>query len=110
MIRPSHTPSARCHDLVNRRLHLAVALAQLWGADGESEGGVDGVARIAPFHPRFAPWWVEDRPGVEGRVFILGMDPDQSGPRIRGKLGVVPQEDTLDTELTVFENLLIYGR
>ena len=30
--------------------------------------------------------------------------------RIRGRLGVVPQEDTLDLELTVYENLLIYGR
>jgi lipooligosaccharide transport system ATP-binding protein len=38
------------------------------------------------------------------------MDPDTSGSRIRSRLGVVPQEDTLDTELTVFENLLIYGR
>src|SRR5213079_1264724 len=29
---------------------------------------------------------------------------------IRARLGVVPQEDTLDVELTVRENLLIYGR
>ena len=32
------------------------------------------------------------------------------GPAIRARLGVVPQEDTLDVELTVRENLLIYGR
>src|SRR5205085_11963607 len=32
------------------------------------------------------------------------------GTRIRGRLGVVPQEDSLDLELTVRENLLIYGR
>ena len=32
------------------------------------------------------------------------------GPQIRARLGVVPQQDTLDTELTVRENLLIYGR
>jgi lipooligosaccharide transport system ATP-binding protein len=38
------------------------------------------------------------------------MDPAADGPRIRGRLGVVPQEDTLDVELTVRENLLIYGR
>ena len=38
------------------------------------------------------------------------MDPDRDGPRIRARLGVVPQQDTLDTELTVRENLLIYGR
>ena len=34
----------------------------------------------------------------------------RDGPRIRARLGVVPQQDTLDTELTVRENLLIYGR
>ena len=39
-----------------------------------------------------------------------GMDPVADGPRIRARLGVVPQQDTLDTELTVRENLLIYGR
>ena len=38
------------------------------------------------------------------------MDPATDGPRIRARLGVVPQQDTLDTELTVRENLLIYGR
>jgi lipooligosaccharide transport system ATP-binding protein len=32
------------------------------------------------------------------------------GPAIRARLGVVPQEDTLDLELTVRENLIIYGR
>jgi lipooligosaccharide transport system ATP-binding protein len=38
------------------------------------------------------------------------MDPRVDGARIRARLGVVPQEDNLDTELTVWENLLIYGR
>ncbi|MDT4911161.1 MAG: lipooligosaccharide transport system ATP-binding protein, partial [Pseudonocardiales bacterium] len=32
------------------------------------------------------------------------------GPRIRARLGVVPQLDTLDLEMTVRENLYIYGR
>jgi lipooligosaccharide transport system ATP-binding protein len=45
-----------------------------------------------------------------GTLRILGMDPVADGPRIRARLGVVPQQDTLDTELTVRENLLIYGR
>ena len=36
--------------------------------------------------------------------------PTTDGPAIRARLGVVPQQDTLDTELTVRENLLIYGR
>jgi lipooligosaccharide transport system ATP-binding protein len=49
-------------------------------------------------------------PRTDGELTVLGMDPDSHGPRIRSRLGVVPQEDTLDMELTVFENLLIYGR
>jgi lipooligosaccharide transport system ATP-binding protein len=49
-------------------------------------------------------------PPSGGELTILGMDPVTDGPAIRARLGVVPQEDTLDVELTVRENLLIYGR
>jgi len=49
-------------------------------------------------------------PPSGGELTILGMDPVRDGPAIRARLGVVPQEDTLDVELTVRENLLIYGR
>jgi lipooligosaccharide transport system ATP-binding protein len=49
-------------------------------------------------------------PPTAGTLRILGMDPVADGPRIRARLGVVPQEDNLDQELTVYENLLIYGR
>jgi lipooligosaccharide transport system ATP-binding protein len=49
-------------------------------------------------------------PPSAGELTILGLDPIADGPLIRAKLGVVPQEDTLDVELTVRENLLIYGR
>jgi lipooligosaccharide transport system ATP-binding protein len=49
-------------------------------------------------------------PATAGTLRILGRDPALDGPRIRARLGVVPQQDTLDTELTVRENLLIYGR
>ena len=45
-----------------------------------------------------------------GSLSVLGMDPAVDGARIRARLGVVPQEDNLDLELTVYENLLIYGR
>lgn len=45
-----------------------------------------------------------------GTLRILDMDPATQGPQIRGRLGVVPQQDTLDEELTVRENLVIYGR
>jgi lipooligosaccharide transport system ATP-binding protein len=49
-------------------------------------------------------------PVTEGTLRILGMDPAVEGPAIRARLGVCPQEDTLDVELTVRENLLVYGR
>jgi lipooligosaccharide transport system ATP-binding protein len=45
-----------------------------------------------------------------GELRILGMDPAVDGPAIRGRLGVCPQEDTLDNELNVRDNLYIYGR
>ena len=49
-------------------------------------------------------------PRTAGELSVLGHDPEENGPRIRARLGVVPQLDTLDTELSVLENLLIYGR
>src|SRR3954452_12024378 len=44
-------------------------------------------------------------PGSGGSLQVLGMDPDVDGPCIRARIGVVPQLDNLDTELTVRENL-----
>jgi lipooligosaccharide transport system ATP-binding protein len=47
---------------------------------------------------------------TSGTLTILGKDPEQNGPQIRSHLGVVPQQDNLDSELTVSENIFIYGR
>lgn len=49
-------------------------------------------------------------PPSSGYLRVLGMDPMTDGIKIRGRLGVVPQEDNLDRELSVYENLLTYGR
>jgi lipooligosaccharide transport system ATP-binding protein len=49
-------------------------------------------------------------PRSAGELQVLGMDPDADGPRIRARLGVVPQQDNLDVELPVRDNLYIYGR
>jgi lipooligosaccharide transport system ATP-binding protein len=49
-------------------------------------------------------------PVTDGELTVLGLDPATDGPQIKERLGVVPQEDTLDLELTVYENLYIYGR
>jgi len=49
-------------------------------------------------------------PVTAGTLRILDLDPAVDGARIRGRLGVVPQQDTLDTELSVRDNLVMYGR
>ena len=49
-------------------------------------------------------------PLSEGSLRVLGADPATHGAAIRARLGVVPQDDSLDLELTVSENLMIYGR
>jgi lipooligosaccharide transport system ATP-binding protein len=45
-----------------------------------------------------------------GTLSILGLDPSVRGPEIRGRIGVVPQEDTLELELSVRQNLEMFGR
>jgi lipooligosaccharide transport system ATP-binding protein len=49
-------------------------------------------------------------PVTAGELSVLGQDPAVDGPAIRARLGVVPQEDTLDLELSVLDNLVVYGR
>jgi len=45
-----------------------------------------------------------------GELTVLGMDPRTEGPRLRSRLGVVPQENNLDEELSLYDNLMMYGR
>lgn len=45
-----------------------------------------------------------------GELIVLGLNPDTDGPTLRSQLGVVPQENNLDEELTVHDNLMMYGR
>jgi lipooligosaccharide transport system ATP-binding protein len=47
---------------------------------------------------------------TSGSLSILGLNPLSDGPEIRGRLGVVPQEDTLELELSVRLNLEMFGR
>ena len=49
-------------------------------------------------------------PVTEGELTILGLDPASDGPAIRARLGVCPQNDILDEDLSVEENLWVYGR
>ena len=49
-------------------------------------------------------------PITSGELRVLGMNPRVQAGRIKARLGVVPQTDNLDTEITVRENLLMYAR
>src|SRR3954466_13602543 len=76
-------------------------------AKGESFGflGPNGAGKTSTMR---MIGWVS--PAPQGRPGALGPDPRRDGPSIRARIGVVPQQDTLDTELSVRENLLLYGR
>ncbi|MGQ7786020.1 ABC transporter ATP-binding protein [Nesterenkonia sp. K-15-9-6] len=45
-----------------------------------------------------------------GELSVAGLDPEKQGPEVRARLGVIPQQDNLDEELTVRENIIMYGR
>ncbi|MGH7922469.1 MAG: ABC transporter ATP-binding protein [Candidatus Dormibacteraceae bacterium] len=77
-----------------------VARGEAFGFLGPNGAGKTSTMRmIACLSPRSG-----------GDLQVLGMDPEHSGSRIRARLGVVPQLDSLDLELTVLENLILYGR
>ena len=83
-----------------RGVDVDVAPGEVFGFLGPNGAGKSSTMRmIACVSPRSG-----------GSLQVLGMDPDVDGSRIRARLGVVPQLDNLDAELTVRENLQIYGR
>jgi len=49
-------------------------------------------------------------PVTSGELRIFDLDPNVDGAAIRSRMGVVPQTDNLDQELTLLENLVMYGR
>lgn len=49
-------------------------------------------------------------PVSSGSLHLFDLDPATHGREIRARMGVVPQQDNLDSELTVFDNLVVYGR
>jgi lipooligosaccharide transport system ATP-binding protein len=83
-----------------RGIDVEVRPGEAFGFLGPNGAGKSSTMRmIASVSPR-----------SDGELRVLGMDPDVEGPKIRARLGVVPQQDNLDTELTVRQNLQIYGR
>lgn len=47
---------------------------------------------------------------TSGTMRVAGLDPETHGPEVRARLGVIPQQDNLDEELSVAENIIMYGR
>ncbi len=47
---------------------------------------------------------------TSGVLRVLGLDPASEGARVRRRIGVVPQDDNLDPDLSVGENLEVYAR
>jgi lipooligosaccharide transport system ATP-binding protein len=83
-----------------RGIDVDVARGEVFGFLGPNGAGKSSTMRmIACVSPRSG-----------GTLQVLGMDPDVDGPRIRARIGVVPQLDNLDQELTVRENLQVYAR
>jgi lipooligosaccharide transport system ATP-binding protein len=83
-----------------RGIHVDVAPGEAFGFLGPNGAGKSSTMRmIAAVSPPSA-----------GELRILGLDPATHGPQIRGRIGVCPQEDTLDNELNVRDNLVVYGR
>ena len=81
-------------------IDFTVARGEAFGFLGPNGAGKSSTMRmVACVSPR-----------TSGELRILGMDPERDGPAIRSRIGVVPQEDNLDPELSVRENLYVYGR
>ena len=100
--------AVRARDLVKRfGDRVAVAGIDLQVAAGESVGilGPNGAGKSSTMRMIGC---VSAPSG--GTLEVLGMDPGRDGPRIRARIGVVPQRDTLDEELTVRQNLTTYAR
>ncbi len=76
-------------------------------AEGESFGflGPNGAGKTSTMKMIGAT-----SPISGGSLSVLGLNPAEDGPTLRSRLGVVPQENNLDEELSVFDNLMMYGR
>jgi lipooligosaccharide transport system ATP-binding protein len=83
-----------------RGIDVQVQLGECFGFLGPNGAGKSSTMRMIG----------SVSPITEGSLRILGVDPAVEGPAVRSRLGVCPQEDQLDMELSVRENLTVYGR
>ncbi|HET8559952.1 MAG TPA: ABC transporter ATP-binding protein [Marmoricola sp.] len=83
-----------------RGIDVDVAKGEYFGFLGPNGAGKSSTMRMV----------AAVSPVTGGTLRILGRDPATDGPEIRSRIGVCPQEDTLDVELNVLDNLVLYGR
>ncbi len=103
-----HEPLVEAHSLTKRfgdfvavdGIDFAIRRGEAFGFLGPNGAGKTSTMRMIACVS----------PVTEGELRVFGLDPRRDGERIRARLGVVPQDDTLDLELTVHENIYIYGR
>ncbi|QWZ10442.1 ABC transporter ATP-binding protein [Nocardioides panacis] len=96
---PSTGPGQRGDVEAVRGIDLDVRPGESFGFLGPNGAGKSSTMRMI----------AAVSPPSGGELSILGLDPATHGPEIRARLGVCPQEDTLDLELNIRENLLVYA-
>jgi lipooligosaccharide transport system ATP-binding protein len=83
-----------------RGIDFSIRRGEVFGFLGPNGAGKTSTMRmVACMSPR-----------TSGELVVLGRDPDRDGSVIRSGIGLVPQDDALDSELSVLDNLHIYGR
>ncbi len=105
---PSVLPLVHARDLTKRfKEFTAVDAVSFDVQTGESFGflGPNGAGKTSTMRMIACA-----SPVSGGELTVIGMDPRTQASQIKSRLGVVPQADNLDTELTVLENLLMYAR
>lgn len=105
---PAAPPYVRARGLVKRYGEIAaVAGIDLDIARGEAFGvlGPNGAGKSSTMRMIGCV-----SPPTEGTLQVFGTDVAGNESALKRRLGVVPQEDSLDTELTVQENVIIYAR
>lgn len=83
-----------------RGIDLAVHRGEVFGFLGANGAGKSSTMRMIA--GASAP--------TGGSLRVLGMDPGRHGSALRRRLGICPQADNLDNELSVAENLITYAR
>jgi lipooligosaccharide transport system ATP-binding protein len=83
-----------------RQVSFAIAQGECFGFLGPNGAGKTTVMRIISCF----------LPPTAGTVTVFGLDVTKEPARIKARIGVMPQEDNLDPDLSVFENLVVYAR